>query len=73
LWLQLANAGAIATGACIHPGAAMSVRFKFFMDKLSDAAGGEHVGFSEVRLHNTFHRSVHSSQHEKLTAQLEPA
>ena len=44
----MVNAGAISTGACVHPGAAMSVRFKYFMDRLSALAGGEHVGFSEV-------------------------
>ena len=47
----MVNAGAISTGACVHPGAAMSVRFKYFMDRLSSLAGGEHVGFSEVRVH----------------------
>ena len=44
----MVNAGAISTGACVHPGAAMSTRFKYFMDRLSSLAGGEHVGFSEV-------------------------
>ncbi len=42
------NPGAISTGACVHPGAAMSVRFRYFMDRLSELAGGEHIGFSEV-------------------------
>ena len=42
------NPGAISTGACVHPGAAMSVRFRHFMDRLSELAGGEHIGFSEV-------------------------
>ena len=29
----------------------MSVRFRYFMDRLSELAGGEHIGFSEASEH----------------------
>ena len=43
------NPGAISTCACVHPGVAMSVRFRYFMHRLSGMAGGELIGFSEVK------------------------
>jgi glutaminase len=44
----MVNAGSIATGSCVLPGADMSSRFKHFMDKLEELAGGAgKVGFSQ--------------------------
>jgi glutaminase A len=44
----MVNAGAIATGSCVKPGADMSTRFKHFSDKLKALAGGAgKVGFSQ--------------------------
>ena len=44
----LVSAGAMATCACVQPGASMSTRFRYFTDRLSALAGGEHINFSQV-------------------------
>ena len=41
------STGAIATGACVKPGADMSTRFKHFMDYLNALSGCGKVGFSQ--------------------------
>jgi glutaminase len=42
------NAGAIATGALLGPGLDSAAKFRYFLSRLTDLAGGQRVGFSHA-------------------------